>query len=131
MKKLFFPAIAALLSLNCMAVGTDVISFECLDGSKHSIQSENLEITFADGKVNATNGTENVVLPLNTVRAFYFGTSSGISNIQAVTDGKIDVYDIAGAHRGTYCSLSAARQTLPAGTYIVKSGKNAIKMSLK
>lgn len=131
MKKLLLTVCAALASFIIMASETDLMIFEMHDGSKQSIFSTNLTMTFADGLLNATDGTQSLSIPLNTVRAFYFGSQSGVGSVSIPENQAIEAYSVAGVHQGTFKSLQDAKAALPTGLFILKAGHETNKVVVR
>lgn len=131
MKKILLVLYSVLVTLNAMAADTKMVTFEMLDGTRQSIASTNLVISFADGKLNATDGNTSLSLPMNALRAFYFGSQSGVTDILTAENQAVEAFTVAGVHQGTFQSLEDAKAVLQTGLFILKSGKETIKVVVK
>lgn len=108
------------------------LSFTGSDAQVHSIGVDGLVVTFADGKIMASNGRENVELPLAQVAEFHFSRdASGVKEAEVAGEGAVDVYTASGVSAGSYASCREAAASLPAGVYIVSRGSESFKIVVK
>ena len=72
------------------------LTFVSTDGKTSSISSSGLIITFADGYMNATNGSEELSINLSELSKMFFGTGngSGILLGDVNNDGTVDISDV-------------------------------------
>ena len=54
----------------------DYLTFQTSDGALHSIKTSGLVITFSDGQMKATAGSENLSLSLTELTKMYFSLPS-------------------------------------------------------
>ena len=56
----------------------DYLTFQTSDGALHSIKTSGLVITFSDGQMKATAGSENLSLSLTELTKMYFSDTNGV-----------------------------------------------------
>jgi hypothetical protein len=133
MKKKVMTILLLSTTLLVHAGDYDYLTIESSDGSKTSLTAVGLTITFSDGKLVATNGSESATLSLSALSKMRFAdtnnsTETAISSIDTTDDGfDIDdadaIYDLSG------------RQVPPTsvkkGIYIIKKGQETRKIQVK
>ena len=113
------------------------LTFQMEDGTKTSINTESLVITFSDGKLIAQNGSSQQTLTLTDLGKMYFSTTSAegattaISNTEADDDGEVEVFSLSGISKGTFDNLGKAKTLLRPGAYIVKGRTKSFKIVVK
>ena len=139
MKKILMACIMA-LTLQPLAASDYTYKYLVLtsaSGEQTTVSTENLKITFVDGKLVATNDNGSTELSVTSLSKMFFSESDGVSTAintvssKTQTDASCEVYTLSGVRLGSYQSLSEARSRLAHGLYIVRqSGKN-IKITVK
>ena len=93
-----------------------------------------LTMTFVDGKLVASNGTETHEMSVADLNSMYF-TDQNLTGIAETTaageDNVKQVYTLAGVCLGTYTDLSAFCRQAKAGIYVVKTPSRTFKMKVK
>ena len=136
MKKKFMFLISACLSVvMAHAVTYPYLTFQTSNGTTVSMATSSLIITFADGKLVATNGTQTKELSVADLSSMYFSTSeaTGIKDVVVTDDdGVVEAFSLQGVSFGKFDNLQALQTSVPTGVYIVKttSGKT-VKFSVK
>lgn len=137
MKKWFVFMIGACLSgVTAHADTYPYLTFRQADGTLVSMAASSLTMTFADGKLVATNGSESREMTLANLTSMFFTDTPAATGINgaAVTDadGEVEAYSLQGVSVGKFSTLKTLKESLPAGVYIVKAanGKNT-KMVVK
>lgn len=120
MKKLLLVLMVIMMSMPTFAAGSRMI-FKTADGATHSINSAGLEIKFVGGNMEATNGTESLLLSVSALSTMAFGDkSSSIENINAYQNAAVSVASVSGICFGEFSSLIDAEKALQPGVYVVK-----------
>lgn len=135
MKNKVVAIIAALLAtVSAYADDYGYFIFQKADGTLVSLASESLSMTFSDGKLVATNGTESCTLPLSELSKMFFSSAdaTGIDSAKATDgDNSLEVFSLQGVSLGSFVTLDAARKSLPSGVYIVKTNVRTFKIAVK
>lgn len=128
------------MTMAAMAVGmtasADVypyLSFETSDGEVVSVGVENLQMTFADGKltVSAADGTKEFTVADLSRMFFATSATTAIKEISVVGDLPKAVYSLSGMFLGNYASTDDIREALGSGVYIMKDNNNTTKIMVK
>jgi hypothetical protein len=135
MKKLFIMALLCAAALNMQAGDYKYLLLTASDNTESTIDVTNdVTITFADGKLMATSGGATVAtLPLSNLSKMAFtNETSGIESISFSNspNATCEVYNLKGMSMGTYTTVTAAQQ-LPAGVYIFKQNGASKKVVIK
>ena len=132
MKKLAAILVMMAACINIMADDFTYLTVENSDGTTTSMTASGLTITFADGQLKASNGSETWALPLSSLSKMYFSNTDGISEAaQAIDDGEVTAYSTYGIVMGTFSCLDEARSQLKKGIYVIKSGSRTIKITVR
>lgn len=109
------------------------LTFENTDGTKMSVAVESLVLTINDGHIVATNTNGSLPLPLSTLGKMYFSTSgsTGINANDIQADEEVEAYSTTGVSMGKYDNITAARQSLPCGIYLIKTKRATQKITVK
>lgn len=108
------------------------MAFETVDAGSHYISVENLNISFSNSFLLASNGKETLQLPTDKLKTMQFSSNtSGISIPVKKTEEKVEVFTLSGIKVGHFASLSEAKSTLPNGIYIIKTKDSAFKLNVK
>lgn len=120
MKKII-SASAIVLSAMCMQAEVTNMVFKTADGATHTIAATGLEITFADGQLQAANSNETLVLPLASLATMEFSDNqTSLADAAARIEGIVEITSVSGVSFGAYTSIIDAIGALPGGTYLVK-----------
>lgn len=130
MKKWFVFMIGACLSLVMTHADTySYLTFRQADGTLVSVASSSLSMTFVDGKLVATNGSESLKMTVADLTSMFFSETNETTGIDETTitnaDGEVQVFSLQGVSLGKFDTLESLKQKLPAGIYVVKTVKNA------
>lgn len=99
-----------------------------------SVGVESLTITFADGKLIATNGKTTHEVSLAELSSMYFSEAdiTGIDNINTNDSGtRLQVYSVSGVPLGTFMSLDDLRQKAGRGVYVIKNNGKTAKITVR
>lgn len=133
MKKRFMFLFSAMLAVAAAHADTyPYLTFQKADGTKVAIGVESLTMTFADGKLVATNGSEVQELTVADLASMYFSSenTTGISDI-AAADGEVEVFSIHGVSYGKYGSLQTFKDKATPGVYVVKGNGKTLKIAVR
>lgn len=124
MKKIVLFLFLMAGSLPILADDYPYLTFEATDGTKTSVSSASLTISFQNGKLIA--GTKEFAL--TGLSKMYFSTSNetatGIEEVDAVTlDEAADIYDLQGR--------KVSREQMSRGIYVIKTSKGTRKMNVR
>lgn len=135
MKKKFMFLFSAMLAVAAAHAETyPYLTFQKVDGSMVSIGVESLTMTFSDGKLIASNGSESQELTVSDLSSMYFSSenTTGIKDIAiSDADGEVEVFSIHGVSYGKYCNLQAFTSKATAGVYVVKGNGKTQKIAVK
>lgn len=118
-------------TMTTLAADYRYLTIERNDGTTQSLTAVGLTLTYADGKLTATNGTQQATIPLAELKRMFFNNDGGTTAIEAVeataddwSDPATEIYDLRG-HR-------MPQGTKPArGLYIFKKGNTTTKKYVK
>ena len=127
--------ILAVMLVFCGRLGAqtyDSLTFQTSDGALHSIKASELVITFSDGQMKATAGSESLSLSLTELTKMYFSDTNGI-DMAEISGSKepVSVYGTDGRLVGTYQDMDAARASLKRGAYVLKTGDKTVKIAVR
>lgn len=122
MKNLLLSFILAVVPLFGYAEGKSLV-FTTSDGVSHSIAAAGLNISFEDGMMNASNGSESLSLSVASLSSMYFGVSSGVAIAPVSSDSPVSVISPSGLRLGDFRSMDEAKTQLPGGMYIVRTSE--------
>ncbi len=135
MKKTFIAFMATLGVLTAQADDFEYITFQTTDGTKVSMTSTSLVITFENGNMIVSNVIENQTFALSDLSKMYFSDeteSSGIDETTLSEDSEpVEVFTLTGISLGSFDNLKQARTTLQHGIYVVKSQRQTFKIAVK
>ena len=128
MKKLLILTMLAALTLGARAAEYNYLVFTLNDGTTQSVSASNLNITFADGKLKATSGSNTVTIALSDLTKMEF-SNEGTTDISIVScdfnaTDDTEVYDLNGRRL-------PSKATLSRGIYIIKSNGKTTKVQVK
>lgn len=130
-KTILTMALAAISAVGTYADNYSYLTFEGLDGAQLSIGVDNLKITFSDGRLLASNGSESATLSVATLYKMFFSGTTGVDNVAAPKADAVKAYSLSGVCVGTYSNAAAAAAALPKGVYILKNGDAAKKITVR
>lgn len=136
MKKRFTFLFSLLLSLTVAnAENYPYLTFKTLDGSEVSVGVESLTMTFSDGKLLVSNGTESQELPVEQLGCMFFSkenVNTGISEVSAERKSElVQVYTLSGGSLGSFSNLQQWRKTAKTGVYVVNNNGKIQKIAVK
>ena len=134
MKKILMTTTVLLGSLGAEAYDYPYLTLQKTDGTAVTLSVEQLQLTFADGKLTATNSDGSQTMALTDLNKMFFTDhSAGIDDLSATDNGagKVDVYAVDGKSIGTFDTMAKAKESLRPGLYIMKTAGRTIKMTVK
>ena len=126
MKRLAFVIVILAGVLTAKAVDYQYLTIEKTDGTTLTLTAVGLSISYSDGNLVATNGTEKATLTLIDVTRMYFsntGEATGIQGTVADTDGEVEIYDLNGR--------KISKADMRKGVYIIQRKGKATKIQVK
>lgn len=107
------------------------LTFRTADGTEQSIAAAGLKITFADGKMLATAGTETLDIALSDLAAMFFAAErTGIDKVGADNAAALDWrFDEGGLHAAAADGETAIRLYDASGK-VVASGRGSLSAKL-
>ena len=134
-KKFMFLFSATLAVVAAHAETYPYLTFQKMDGSTVSIGVESLTMTFSDGKLIATNGSESQELTASDLASMYFSSenTTGVKDIGTADDARseVEVFSLQGASYGKFSSLQAFKNKATAGVYVVKGNGKTQKTAVR
>lgn len=123
----------------CGTMATQAIDYQYLtieknDGTAQTLTAVGLNITYKDGKLMATNGSESATLALTDISRMFFTNTKDATAIADITtikdDGDATVFDLAGRQvaEGRMQDVKALLRT---GVYIIKLNSKTLKVQVK
>lgn len=109
------------------------LTFITADGTKTSLPASGLSLAISGSNLVATDGSTSKTFTLTELSSMHFSAASesSVTGIDAVgasaTGEKVSVFTLNGVRMGTYDSVEAARNALPAGVYIIGKKKIVIE----
>lgn len=134
MKKLLLLILLAVLFTSARADDYGFLAFQTQDGTLQTMTTEGLRITFADGELVATAGTQTLRVPLSDLTKMFFSTDAptGIESLGVAADiEEGTVYNVQGVRVGRLRQGEKQINGLPQSIYIVKRGGKAEKVSVR
>ncbi|MBQ3753889.1 MAG: T9SS type A sorting domain-containing protein [Prevotella sp.] len=135
MKRQALTAMALLGTLAAQAADYQYLTIEKKDGTALSMTAVGLNITYANGRMTATNGTETATLALTELSRMFFSNTKDataiatIENLQPETAAT--VYDLSGRLVASEVMPSALSSQLRKGVYIVRQNTKTVKIQVK
>lgn len=136
MRKELAMALLATVTLHAEADDYNYLTFQKSDGVAVSLPATGLTMTFADGVVTVTSGSETATFNLSELDKMFFGNEkmgTGISTVNgdANLGGTVSVYSASGVFMGQYDAGIDWQQQLSHGVYIIKGGEKAQKIVIR
>ena len=132
MKKWFvFIIVACLSGVTAYGDTYPYLTFQQTDGTLTSMTTSSLTMTFADGKLIATNGSESKDRTVANLTSMFFSETNATTGLNEVAvtdaDGEVEAYSLQGVSVGKFSNLKSLKESLTVGVYIVKAtnGKNS------
>lgn len=132
MKKWFvFIIVACLSGVTAYGDTYPYLTFQQTDGTLTSMTTSSLTMTFADGKLIATNGSESKEITVANLTSMFFSETNATTGLNEVAvtdaDGEVEAYSLQGVSVGKFSNLKSLKESLTVGVYIVKAtnGKNS------
>ena len=132
MKKWFvFIIVACLSGVTAYGDTYPYLTFQQTDGTLTSMTTSSLTMTFADGKLIATNGSESKEITVANLTSMFFSETNATTGLNKVAvtdaDGEVEAYSLQGVSVGKFSNLKSLKESLTVGVYIVKAtnGKNS------
>ena len=129
-KKLLVLALLA-GTLSAQADEYPYFIFETTDGGRMPVEVESLTIQIVDGNLVAGGKTFSLASLSRMFFALTPDATSGIEDLRATEDGAVEVYSLNGVSLGNYENVSAAKQSLQRGIYVMKGGSGTFKVAVK
>lgn len=132
MKRTLISMLTLLAVTAASADNYSYLAFQTADGSTRNIGVESLEMTFSDGKLIASNGTESLEISVaDLTRMFFSSEATAIKDISLDADSPVKVYTVEGVCVGSYDSMASASANMGKGVYIVKGEKTTHKITVR
>lgn len=126
---------ALLGTLAAQAADYQYLTIEKKDGTALSMTAVGLNITYANGKMTATNGTETATLALTELSRMFFSNTKDATAIATIEDLQPEtaatVYDLSGRLVASEVMPSALSSQLRKGVYIVRQNTKTVKIQVK
>ncbi len=110
------------------------LTFQKSDGTTVSMESASLVMTFSDGKLIASNGTDSQELTVADLSKMYFSETgaTGIQDVEvADADGEVEVFSLQGVSYGKFSTVQSFLNTAEPGVYIVKVNGKSQKIMVR
>ena len=135
MKKRFMFLFPAMLAAAAAHADTyPYLTFQKADGTTVSIKVDSLTMTFSDGKLVVSNGTDGQELTVAELSSMYFSTSdaTGIKEVAiSDVDGEVEAFSLQGVSYGKYASLQVFKDKATPGVYVVKGNGKTQKITVR
>ena len=121
-------------TMAAQAVDYQYLNIEKTDGTAQSLTAVGLNITYKDGCLVATNGSETATFALTDISRMFFSNTKDVTAIADITtiadDGEAAVFDLAG-RQVAEGRLQEVKPQLRKGVYIVKLNSKTLKVQVK
>jgi len=132
MNKILATLSIILIASTIQADDYPYLTFSRNDGSEQSITAIGTTISFAGGELTAKNGNEQLSISLVDLCKMFFSDTTGIRDeVSMPTSQSIHIYTLSGVDMGIYSTIDSARSHLASGIYIIKSGNQTYKITIK
>lgn len=133
------PLFSALLLLAAQTASAELydypyMAFQTTDGIVKTVSVSSLSLSVSNGVLIATSDDGTESFTLSDLSKMYFTSEAVVTKVQnpeSTGSSEVEVTSLAGVFCGTFPSVEAARQSLPAGMYIVKNSKETFKIAVK
>ena len=118
--------------VSVQAGDNDFLVFRTQDNTTTSVAALGTTITFAEGRLVATQGGQTVTIALGDMKDMYFASTSAVSlPSQWTAAGKAEVYTLSGQYVGAVETDANLAETLETGFYLVKKDGETRKIVVK
>lgn len=134
MKRILLIITVLLAALSVQARVYPYLSFQKSDGTVWSVGVESLQMTFENGMLHVTTGSETHDLEVKDLSRMFFSETSvtGMEKLaSSVDNGPVEVYTVSGLHVGRYADMQHFRQSSAKGVYVVKENGTTVKTVVK
>ncbi len=134
MKKVLFVILLAAQTASAELYDYPYMAFQTTDGIVKTVSVSSLSLSVSKGVLIATSDDGTESFTLSDLSKMYFTSEAVVTKVQnpeSTGSSKVEVTSLAGVFCGTFPSVEAARQSLPAGMYIVKNSKETFKIAVK
>ena len=133
------PLFSALLLLAAQTASAELydypyMAFQTADGTVKTVSVSSLSLSVSNGVLIATSDDGTESFTLSDLSKMYFTSEAVVTKVQnpeSTGSSEVEVTSLAGVFCGTFPSVEAARQSLPAGMYIVKNSTETFKIVVK
>jgi len=106
------------------------------DGTETTLNAAALEITFADGKLVATNDDGTTQLMLADLASMRFSETEGVQpevdNVKSLNAAtEVKVFTTSGIYVGTFESVAKAKASLKKGLYVITLNNKSQKLNIR
>lgn len=134
MERILLIITVLLAALSVQARVYPYLSFQKSDGTVWSVGVESLQMTFENGMLHVTNGSETHDLEVKDLSRMFFSETSvtGMEKLNSSVDnGPVEVYTVSGIYVGRYADMQHFRQSPAKGVYVVKEKGTTVKTVVK
>ncbi len=134
MKKVFFALLLAVQTASAELYDYPYMAFQTTDGIVKTVSVSSLSLSVSNGVLIATSDDGTESFTLSDLSKMYFTSEAVVTKVQnpeSTGSSEVEVTSLAGVFCGTFPCVEAARQSLPAGMYIVKNSKETFKIAVK
>lgn len=139
MKALLLTIFMAMGAVSASAQSYNFLTLQQTNGDEQSLSISGLKITFSDGNLVATNGTETATIPLESMQKMYFaaqatGIAQATDNVTVsakIVGGKLLVSAPAGSQVQVYSvdgRQLSTEATFTKGVYVVRIDGKSLKI---
>ena len=123
MKKILTFMIATCTFVASHAITYPYLILETTNGESFTLPASGLTITFSNGQLVASDGTQ---IALSSLSKMFFSDTQGIETtiLPSSLTGSVEVYTVSGKAIGTYNDARTALTHLSHGVYILKDQRN-------
>ena len=110
------------------------LAFQTADGMVKAVSVTSLTLTFSNGQLVATNGDGAYSFALTDLNKMFFTNEPTAVPSPLHQEGlgeAVEVFSLTGVSLGVFPSVSAARQQLAGGIYVVKTDSEIRKMLIQ
>lgn len=106
------------------------LTFKFVDGNECAFPADDLSISVENQTLQLKSSEVNVTLSIKDLASMRFTDSPETGISQLDSDSALEVYSLKGESVGLFQSFYDLKKSLPTGTYIIRQGKNSIKISI-
>ena len=107
--------------------------FQTNDGNVLTMASASLTITFSDGNMVVSNGSESKTVALTDLNKMFFASDpASVETTQAEEANEpVEVFTVTGISVGKCENIQQVQATLERGIYVVKGKNKTLKIAVK